>query len=70
MVSEMRSVVLVLLSLVLTASAWDEGDFEVFDVVEEVNQNFYELLGVKQVILSFYVNLCIRPYSHEIKICT
>lgn len=57
MVSEMRSVVLVLLSLVLTASAWDEGDFEVFDVVEEVNQNFYELLGVKQVILSFYVNL-------------
>ncbi|KOB68349.1 DnaJ-26, partial [Operophtera brumata] len=44
----MRSVVLVLLSVVLTASAWDEADFEVFDVVEEVNQNFYELLGVKQ----------------------
>ncbi|ESO87958.1 hypothetical protein LOTGIDRAFT_126787 [Lottia gigantea] len=25
---------------------WDEGDFEIFDAVEEVNQNFYEFLEV------------------------
>ncbi|RVE40394.1 hypothetical protein evm_014956, partial [Chilo suppressalis] len=43
----MRSVVLLLI-LATVAHCWDDGDFEVFDVVEEVNQNFYELLGVKQ----------------------
>ena len=31
------------------AAAWDNEELEVFDVVEEVNQNFYELLGVPQV---------------------
>lgn len=29
--------------------AWDNDELEVFDVVEEVNQNFYEVLGVTQV---------------------
>lgn len=33
-----------------SAVAWDDADFEVFDVVEEVNQNFYELMGVPQVM--------------------
>lgn len=28
--------------------AWDNDELEVFDVVEEVNQNFYEVLGVTQ----------------------
>ncbi|KAJ0180767.1 hypothetical protein K1T71_004171 [Dendrolimus kikuchii] len=32
--------------LIISVKAWDDGDLEVFDVVEEVNQNFYELLGV------------------------
>lgn len=36
-------------TLILGVQAWDDGDLEVFDVVEEVNQNFYELLGVNQV---------------------
>nr|XP_021180968.2 dnaJ homolog subfamily C member 1 [Helicoverpa armigera] len=44
----MRWNLLVLFTLVLSAKAWDDGDLEVFDVVEEVNQNFYELLGVTQ----------------------
>lgn len=38
--------------------AWDNDDLEVFDVVEEVNQNFYEVLGVTQVLfcdLNVYV---------------
>lgn len=30
--------------------AWDQDDLEIFDLVEEVNQNFYELLKIKQVI--------------------
>lgn len=34
------------------ANAWDNDELEVFDVVEEVNQNFYEVLGVPQVSLS------------------
>lgn len=45
----MRREVFVLFTLILCARAWDDDDFEVFDVVEEVNQNFYELLGVTQV---------------------
>lgn len=32
--------------------AWDNDELEVFDVVEEVNQNFYDVLGVTQVISS------------------
>ncbi|KAL0894248.1 hypothetical protein ABMA27_014258 [Loxostege sticticalis] len=39
---------LLLFALVCGAAAWDDGDLEVFDVVEEVNQNFYELMGVAQ----------------------
>lgn len=37
------------LSICKLSSAWDNEELEVFDVVEEVNQNFYELLGVEQV---------------------
>lgn len=31
------------------AVAWDGDELEVFDVVEEVNQNFYTMLGVDRV---------------------
>ncbi|KAG8431320.1 hypothetical protein GDO86_019064 [Hymenochirus boettgeri] len=31
------------------AGAWDSGDLELFDLVEEIQQNFYEFLGVEQV---------------------
>ncbi|CAF4958814.1 unnamed protein product [Pieris macdunnoughi] len=41
----MRCLIL-LVCLSLSVKAWDEDDLEVFDVVEEVNQNFYELMGV------------------------
>ncbi|XP_041977620.1 dnaJ homolog subfamily C member 1 [Aricia agestis] len=44
----MRSEVFILFPLILCAAAWDDDDLEVFDVVEEVNQNFYEVLGVSQ----------------------
>lgn len=32
-----------------SASAWDNEDLEVFDLVELINQNFYELMAIKQV---------------------
>jgi len=28
---------------------WNSEDLELFDLVEEVNQNFYDVLGVSQV---------------------
>ena len=31
------------------ADAWDNAEFEMFDLVEEVNKNFYEVLGVSHV---------------------
>lgn len=31
------------------ARAWDSGDLELFDLVEEVPRNFYDFLGVQQV---------------------
>lgn len=46
----MRSYILLFFTLILGVSAWDDDDLEIFDVVEEVNQNFYELMGVAQVI--------------------
>lgn len=30
--------------------AWDQDDLEIFDLVEEVNENFYEVLKIKQVM--------------------
>ncbi|CAB3239225.1 unnamed protein product [Arctia plantaginis] len=44
----MRWCLFLIFTLIISAKAWDDDDFEVFDVVEEVNQNFYELMGVKQ----------------------
>ena len=41
--------VLVFFNLCDISSAWDTDELEVFDVVEEVNQNFYELMGISQV---------------------
>lgn len=35
--------------------AWDNDDLEVFDVVEEVNQNFYDVLGITQVFSYKYI---------------
>lgn len=32
-----------------SAQAWDTAEFEMFDLVEELGQNFYDILGVPQV---------------------
>lgn len=31
------------------AYAWDQEEFEIFDLVEEINENFYSILKVNQV---------------------
>lgn len=33
--------------------AWDSEQLEVFDVVDEVKQNFYELLNISKVCFLF-----------------
>lgn len=35
--------------LVDNASAWDQEEFEIFDLVEEINENFYSVLKIEQV---------------------
>jgi DnaJ homolog subfamily C member 1 len=35
--------------LLACVRAWGSDEMELFDLVEEVNQNFYEVLGIKQV---------------------
>ncbi|XP_058797463.1 uncharacterized protein LOC131667783 [Phymastichus coffea] len=44
----LTSIWLLLVISINSVFAWDTEQLEVFDVVEEVNQNFYELLGVPQ----------------------
>jgi len=39
----------VLLQLTTNVVGWNSEDLELFDLVEEVNQNFYDVLGVDQV---------------------
>lgn len=46
----LQPLLLALLALVAPrARAWDSGDLELFDLVEEVPRNFYDFLGVQQV---------------------
>nr|CAG4649602.1 EOG090X0BHG [Scapholeberis mucronata] len=39
---------IILLLLITVSHAWDQSELEIFDLVEEINQNFYEVLGVPQ----------------------
>jgi hypothetical protein len=40
---------IILFSVFSVCFAWDQSELEIFDLVEEINQNFYDLLGVPQV---------------------
>ncbi|ERE77610.1 putative dnaJ subfamily C member 1 [Cricetulus griseus] len=44
---------LFLLAAVGPVRAWESGDLELFDLVEEVQLNFYEFLGVQQLVVSY-----------------
>lgn len=47
-------------------SAWDNDELEVFDVVEEVNQNFYEILGVPQAANASEIKKAFRRLSLQL----
>lgn len=35
--------------MVTTIHCWDNEELEIFDLVEEINKNFYEFMGISQV---------------------
>jgi hypothetical protein len=39
--------------LLAKARAWGSEEMELFDLVEDVNKNFYEVLGVSEVKSNF-----------------
>lgn len=43
------TLLVILISLGKSVNAWDDVDLEIFDLVEEINENFYQMLGVQQV---------------------
>ena len=47
-------------------SAWDNDELEVFDVVEEVNQNFYDVLGVPQAANASEIKKAFRRLSLQL----
>ena len=51
MISSIRILVLLLVATCCQCnySGWTSDDFALFDLVEEINRNFYELFGVEQV---------------------
>lgn len=52
--------ILLLISLMLCASninCYESYEMDLFDLVEEVNQNFYEFFGVTQVNFIFLINI-------------
>lgn len=46
--------ILVILSTSANVHGWDSIDLELFDLVEEVKDNFYGVLGLKQVSTVVY----------------
>ncbi|XP_053983977.1 dnaJ homolog subfamily C member 1 [Hylaeus volcanicus] len=47
-------------------NAWDNDELEVFDVVEEVNQNFYQVLGVPQAANASEIKKAFRRLSLQL----
>ncbi|XP_053569933.1 dnaJ homolog subfamily C member 1 [Bombina bombina] len=47
----------------LPTGAWDNGDLELFDLVEEIQQNFYQFLGVEQDASSADIRKAYRKLS-------
>ncbi|XP_074659723.1 dnaJ homolog subfamily C member 1-like [Tubulanus polymorphus] len=47
-------------------AAWDNEDFELFDVVEEVNENFYDFLGVDQAASTSEIRKAYRKLTLQL----
>ncbi|XP_075778617.1 dnaJ homolog subfamily C member 1 isoform X1 [Pelodiscus sinensis] len=59
----LRALLLLLVLLPPLARAWDSGDLELFDLVEEVPQNFYSFLGLPQDASSVDIRKAYRKLS-------
>ena len=58
--------VLFLLLLLTSTYAWDQDQMEIFDVVEEVNENFYALLGVDEKAETSEIKKAYRKLSLQL----
>ncbi|XP_031828966.1 dnaJ homolog subfamily C member 1 [Nomia melanderi] len=58
--------VLCFLDVYQFTNAWDNDELEVFDVVEEVNQNFYDVLGVPQTANASEIKKAFRRLSLQL----
>lgn len=58
--------VLCFLDVFRSSRAWDNDELEVFDVVEEVNQNFYDVLGVTQSANASEIKKAFRRLSLQL----
>ena len=58
---------LLLISILLVgikvSHCWESYELDLFDLVEEIGQNFYEFLGISQVI-NFFQNLSVVTQSN------
>ena len=57
---------LLLLLFVSLVGAWDHDQLEIFDIVEEVNENFYELLRVGENAETSEIRKAYRKRSLEL----
>ncbi|XP_022080149.1 dnaJ homolog subfamily C member 1-like [Acanthaster planci] len=53
----------VLLCFVSNGNAWDSADFELFDLVEEVQLNFYDVLGIEKTASAAEIRKAYRKQS-------
>ncbi|XP_005302824.1 dnaJ homolog subfamily C member 1 [Chrysemys picta bellii] len=60
---QLRALLLLLALLPPLARAWDSGDLELFDLVEEVPENFYGFLGLPQDASSADIRKAYRKLS-------
>ncbi|GAB0098417.1 dnaJ homolog subfamily C member 1 [Sergentomyia squamirostris] len=60
----MKSRIFFILTIVFsTCNAWDTGELEIFDLVEDINENFYTLLGIEQNATTAEVKRAFRTLS-------
>lgn len=57
------AIVLGLLVLCGTANAWHSEELEIFDLVEEINKNFYEFMGINQTATNNEIKRAFRTLS-------
>lgn len=66
MLSRISECALLVLMVVASAHCWDSEEMELFDVVEEVNQNFYEVLAISQDATPLEVRKAYRKLSLQL----